>query len=138
MNNFFSNIKELLDEIPAKTKFLKDLDLNNSYTGFRYFMQGKKQEPSVKFMKKLCDETGYEYILLPVKPTEEHQIMKEKLQTEFRADLKDYLKKYEGDSARTYTKNFGTESSISNAVVAFENEEDLLDPDKQLDVSELF
>jgi hypothetical protein len=138
MTDFFKKLKETLEEIPTKTRFLKDLGLNNSYTGFRYFMQDRKEEPSTKFMELLCEKVGYEYVLMPVKNIEEHQKIKEKLHSEFQSDLDEYLKKYEGDQARLYTKNFGQESSISKAVAAFESEEELLDPDKQIDVSELF
>jgi len=139
MENFFKNLKDIFESIPTKTRFLKDLGLNNSYTGFRYFMQDRKPEPSSKFMQSLCKEVGYEYILLPVNNSEEHQKIKQTLREDFEKDLKEYLKKYEGDTARLYAKNFGQESSISNAVEAFKEEEDLLlDPNKKIDVSDLF
>jgi len=139
MTDFFKNLKEIFEKIPTKTRFLKDLGLNNSYTGFRYFMQDRKPEPSSKFMKSLCAEVGYEYLLIPVKDTEEHQKLKKKLQEDFEEDLKEYLTKYDGDTARLYAKNFGQESSISNAIEAFQEEDELLlDPSKKIDVSDLF
>jgi hypothetical protein len=139
MTNFFKNLKEIFEEIPAKTRFLKDLGLNNSYTGFRYFMQNRKEEPSTKFMNLLCQELGYKYTLLPIKDTEEHNEIKNKLHAEFETDLKEHLKKYEKDPSRLYAKNYGQESSVSSAIEAFREEEEiLLDPSKKIDVSDLF
>jgi hypothetical protein len=77
--------------------------------------------------------------LLPVKNIEGHHEIKKTLQTDFEKDLKEYLKKYEGDTARLYAKNFGQESSISKAIEAFKEEDDImLDPSKKIDVSDLF
>ncbi len=138
MTNFFRGLKDLFDRIPSKTKFLTDIGFNNSYIGFRYFLQGRNDKPSTKFMEQLCEEVGYDYIRVPVKPGTDQEEIRDKLYEEFTSDLEEYLKKYEGDPARTYTKNKAGESSVSAAVAAFEVEQDLLDPNKQLDVSDLF
>lgn len=135
MTKFFEGLKSLFEAVPSKTQFLKDIGFNNSYIGFRYFLQGHNDEPSVKFMKKMCNELGYEYILLPISPEKEHQEIKNKLQSEFSEDLKKYLKQYEGSPKRTFTKR---DDSVSLAVAAFDVEKELLDPKKQIDVSDLF
>ncbi len=138
MTKFFDGVKELFDKIPTKTKFLKDLGFNHSYIGFRYFVQGHTQEPSPNFMSKLSEELGYEYIRVPIKADGSHQEVIEGLQSEYHNDLEVYLEKYEKDNSRVYTKDRNGEGSVSKVIAAFEMEKDLLDPDKQLDVSDLF
>ncbi len=137
MTNFFKKLKDTFEDIPSKAKFLDDMDFGNSYIGFRYFLQGRKDKPSDKFMEKICDEMDYNYIRIPVKRGEENKLL-DQVHDEFNNDLKEYLKKYEGDSPRTYTKNRSGVSSVSAAVAAFEVEQDILDPNKKLDVSDLF
>ncbi len=138
MTDFFNKLKGMFDSVPSTTKFLEDLGFNNSYIGFRYFSQGHKEEPSPKFMEKLCDELEYDYVRVPVKPGSENEQLIQDLQDEFTNDLETYLKKYDGTPTRTYTKNKTGVSSVSAAVAAFEVEQELLDPDKKLDVSDLF
>ncbi len=137
MTSFFAGLKSLFEDIPAKTKFLTDLDFSNSYIGFRYFLQGHKEEPSPKFMKKLSEDLGYDYISIPIKRTAEHQAIRTKIEAEFTTDLEKLLTKYAGDTSRTYTKN-KKEPSVSEVITAFQIEKDLLDTSKQLDVSDLF
>lgn len=134
---FFSKLKEVFDKIPIKTKFLKDLGFNNSYSGFRYFMQDRKEVPSKKLMDKLCDNMGYEYIVLPVKLDEKNQKLKQEIEEQFFNDLDEYLKQYEGDTSRTYTKNYGDESSVASALEAF-SYDDIFNPDAKIDASDLF
>ncbi len=131
-------MKDLFDTIPATSKFLEDLGFGSSYTGFRYFSQGHKDEPSEKFMELICDEMEYDYIKIPIKPGSTQDGLIQELEDEFIEDLKKHLEKYKNMPIRTHVKNKTGSSSVSAAVAAFENEADLLDPDKQLDVSELF
>ncbi len=137
MTNFFDKMKKILEDIPSKAKLLEDLGFNNSYVGFRSFLQGKKEQPSNAFMEKICDELDYDYIQVPVKRDEDEDFIA-RLQDEFHRDLEKHLKKYEGDSVRTHTKNGAGISSVSAAVAAFEIEDELLDPEKKIDVSDLF
>jgi len=137
MNTFFSKLKVVFDKIPIKARFLKDLGFNISYSGFRYFMQGRKPTPSKKLMENLCDEMGYDLIVIPVKKDEKHQKLKDTLEDAFFVDLDKYLKKYEGDPSRTYSKEFGKESSVAKALEAFTNEP-TFDPNEKIDVSDLF
>ena len=137
MNSFFTKLKIVFEKIPIKARFLKDLGFNISYSGFRYFMQGRKPVPSKKLMENLCDNIGYELIVIPIKKAdEEASEMKKSLEDTFFADLDAYLKKYENDPARVYSKDFGGESSVAKAIEAFENEE--FDPNEKIDVSDLF
>jgi len=135
--SFFGKLKEVFEKIPIKTKFLKDLGFNNSYSGFRYFMQDRKETPSRKLMEKLCGDMGYEYVVIPVKLDAENQQLKEKIEETFFKDLDEHLKQYSGDTPRTYVKNFGDESSIASALAAF-SEEEIFETDTKIDVSDLF
>jgi len=135
--NFFQKLKDTFEKIPIKTKFLKDLGFNNSYSGFRYFMQDRKETPSRKLMEKLCENMDYDYVVLPVKRDENTRALQEKIEETFFNDLNEYLKAYEGDQARVYVKNYGTESSVATAAEAFETDEHF-DPNQRIDVSDLF
>ena len=137
MSSFFSKLKVVFDKIPIKARFLKDLGFNISYSGFRYFMQGRKPTPSKKLMESICANMGYELTVIPIKNTPEHQKLKNVLEDQFFVDLNEYLKKYEGDPTRTYSKEFGKESSVANALAAFSTEA-AFDPNEKIDVSDLF
>ncbi len=140
MSEFFGKLKELFDKIPTKTKFLNDLGFNHSYIGFRYFLQGRIQEPSPKFMDKLSEELGYQYVRVPIKIDGSHREIIEGLQSEYQRDLEDYLKIYYKDKGegKVYVKDRDGGGSVSEVIAAFEVQKDLLDPDKQVDVSDLF
>ncbi len=135
--SFLKKLKESFEKIPTKTRFLKDLGLGNCYTGFTYFVQGRKDKPSPKLMKLITEELGYDFIQVPIKREGEHQQLKEKLENDFIDDLNEYLKKYEKDEGRFYLKNYGHESSAASAIEAF-NAEDILNPSKKIDVTDLF
>jgi hypothetical protein len=137
MTTFFTKLKIVFEKIPIKARFLKDLGFNISYSGFRYFMQGRKDTPSKKLMENLCNEMGYELITLPVKIEPEQQKLKDNLENSFFLDLDNYLKKYEDDPSRIYSKEFGKESSVAKALEAFASEEEY-DPNKKIDVSDIF
>ncbi len=137
MTNFFKNMKDLFTDIPSKAKFLEDLGLGNSFVGFRYFLQGRNEEPSEKFMKKLCDELEYDYIQVPAKRGESNELLDD-LTDQFNQDLKQYLEKYEGDPTRSPNKPKTDKSTVSAAVAAFEIEKELLEPKERIDVSDLF
>jgi hypothetical protein len=137
MSSFFGKLKVVFDKIPIKARFLKDLGFNISYSGFRYFMQGRKPTPSKKLMESMCDKMGYELVVIPIKKDTEQQQIKESLEDKFFVDLDDYLKKYEDDPARTYSKEFGKESSVAKALEAFSTEA-AFDPNEKIDVSDLF
>jgi len=136
MTTFFTKLKVVFEKIPIKAKFLKDLGFNISYSGFRYFMQGRKQTPSKKLMESICNNIGYELIVIPVKLDEENQKLKDKMENTFFMDLDEYLKKYENDPVRVYSKDFGGESSVAKALEAFKEED--FDPNEKIDVSDLF
>jgi len=133
--NFFDNLKKIFYKIPVKSRFLKDLGFSSYYSGFRYFMQERANRPSKILMEVLCDNMGYEYIIMPIRKTEDEQEKKEELFQFFFDDLEEYLKKYERDVSRIYTKDFGDESSIASAVEAFTKDEL---KDEKIDVSDLF
>ncbi len=138
MSKFLDKLKDLFEKIPSKTNFLRDLGFGGSYTGFRYFLQERSSSPSEKFMTKLSDELGYEYVYIPIK--EEHQELIDTIHNDFVNDLEVYVEKYEGDTTRVYTKNQES-SSLSAVVEAFELaklEKDIMDPNKQIDISGLF
>jgi len=137
MNSFFGKLKVVFEQIPIKARFLKDLGFNISYSGFRYFMQGRKDTPSKKLMEGICDKIGYELVIIPIKKDTEQQQIKESLENKFFTDLNDYLKKYEDDPTRTYSKDFGKESSVAKAIEAFSTEA-AFDPNEKIDVSDLF
>ncbi len=137
MATFLEKLKESFEKIPTKTRFLKDLGLGNCYTGFTYFVQGRKDTPAPKLMKLLTEEIDYDYVLVPVKRNEAHSKLKEQLETDFINDVDAYLKKYENDEGRFYLKNYGGESVTASAIKAFD-EDDILDPSKKIDVSDLF
>ena len=137
MSTFFTKLKIVFEKIPIKARFLKDLGFNISYSGFRYFMQGRKPTPSKKLMENICDNIGYELVVIPVKIDEESQKLKDKLEEEFFVDLDEYLKKYENDPSRVYSKDFGGESSVAKALEAFSDEVDF-DPNKKIDISDIF
>jgi len=137
MSTFFTKLKIVFEKIPIKARFLKDLGFNISYSGFRYFMQGRKPTPSKKLMENICDNIGYELVVIPVKIDEESQKLKDKLEEEFFVDLDEYLKKYENDPSRVYSKDFGGESSVAKALEAFSDEVDF-DPNQKIDISDIF
>jgi len=134
--SFFTKLKEVFEKIPIKTKFLKDLGFNNSYSGFRYFMQGRKGTPSKKLMDKLCNNMGYDYAIIPVKRTPEAKELQSKLEEEFFKDLDKYLELYEDDEPRVYTKHYGKESTVASAIEAFSTEKH--DEKNTIDISDLF
>ncbi len=134
---FLKKLKDIFNKIPSKTKFLDDIGFSNSYIGFRYFLQGRNEKPSAKFMEKICSELDYDYIRVPIKLDEQNEFL-DKLHDKFIEDLETYLEKYNDTPIRTYTKNKTGVSSVSAAVAAFEIEKEILDPDKKLDVSDLF
>ncbi len=138
MTDFFEGLKDLFEDIPAKTRFLKDLDFNSSYTGFRYFLQGHTKEPSEKFMEKICSELEYDYVRIPIKPGSDQDEIVAKLQSEFTTDVQKYLEKYEGDEARVYSNNRNGAGSVSEVVAAFEVDKDLLESDVRIDATGLF
>jgi len=137
LTSFFKKIKDIFDDIPSKTKFLEDLQFNGSYIGFRYFLQERNDTPSDKFMDKLCDEMNYDYIKVPIKRGQDPNIVN-RLYNDFTDDLQDYVEPYSSRPTRTFAKSKPGTSTVSNAVAAFETERDLLDPDKILDVNDLF
>lgn len=137
MTRFFTKLKVIFDEIPIKARFLKDMGFNISYSGFRYFMQGRRDTTSKKLMDNLCDNMGYEYVMIPVKLNDEQQVFKHQLEDTFFNDLNGYLKKYENDPTRIYSKEFGKESSVAKAIEAF-NTDDVFNPDEKSDFSDVF
>lgn len=137
MATFFPKLKVIFDQIPIKARFLKDLGFNISYSGFRYFMQGRKPTPSKKLLENMCANMEYEYITIPVKLDEDQQAIKQALEDKFFGDLDLYLKKYENDPSRIYSKEFGKESSVANAIAAFSTE-DVFDPNEKVDYSDIF
>jgi len=137
MNSFFTRLKIVFDKIPIKARFLKDMELNISYSGFRYFMQGRKPTPSKKLMDGMTANMGYEYVTIPVKLDDEQQSIKKVLEDKFFADLDTYLEKYGDDPSRIYTKDFGNQSSTAVALASFSTE-DAFDPEERVDLSDLF
>jgi hypothetical protein len=137
MATFLDNLREVFNQIPVKTRFLKDLGLGNCYTGFTYFVQGRKDYPAPKLMKLLTEKTGYEYILIPVKKTEEHHKLKDKLEEDFLEDVKKYLEEYKKDKGRFYLKNYGNESVTASAIEAF-GDTITNDDGTELDINDLF
>jgi len=137
MTRFFERLKVVFDLIPIKARFLKDLGFNISYSGFRYFMQGRKQTPAKKLLEELTSNMGYEYITIPIKLDEEQQQIKAELEDKFFVDLDAYLEKYASDPARIYTKEFGKTSSTADALAAF-SDEDIFNPDTKADYSDIF
>jgi uncharacterized protein YpiB (UPF0302 family) len=135
--SFFEKLRERLEDVPAKTKLLKSLGLSISYTGLRYFLQGHRKEPSQSFMDKMCNAMEYDYIQIPIKRDEESQKKLQSLNDQFMGDLDSYLEQFNEKSPRRYKKNHG-DISASQSISTFEVEKDLLDPDKQLDISDLF
>jgi len=137
MESFFEKLKEVFEKIPIKARFLKDLGFNISYSGFRYFMQGRKNIPSKKLLDNLCSNMEYEYIMIPIKKDPSGLDAKIKLQEVFFKDLDKYLEKYASDPARVYSKEFGKESSVATAIAAFAADE-AFDPNERIDMSDLF
>jgi hypothetical protein len=137
MTRFFSTLKVVFEDIPIKARFLKDLGFNISYSGFRYFMQGRREITSKKLLDNLCENMGYEYITIPIKINPDQQDIKHKLEDKFFVDLDTYLKKYENDPTRIYSKEFGKESSVAKAIEAFSTE-DVFDPNEKVDYSDIF
>ena len=138
LTSFFTRLKIVFDKIPIKAKFLKDLDFNVSYSGFRYFMQGRKNIPSDALMTSLCDNMEYELVTIPIKKNNEQQAIKEQLENQFFGDLDVYLKKYGDDPVRSYVKDVSGESSVSNAIDAFSIEDVFADHDEKIDINDLF
>lgn len=122
MQEFYARLKTIFEDIPNKTKFLKDLGLNSSYSGFRYFMHGRRSEPTANLLSTISNELGYEYVQIPIRRNDDGAKLKEKLRDEFLTDLKSYSTKYEGDKARVYTQDFQGVSSWEAASVIQEGE----------------
>ncbi len=137
MTRFFAKLKVVFEDIPIKARFLKDLGFNISYSGFRYFMQGRRDTTSKKLLDNLSINMGYEYVTIPVKLNDEQQALKHNLEDSFFTDLDIYLKKYENDPSRIYSKEFGKESSVAKAIEAFSTEE-VFDPNERVDYSDIF
>jgi len=135
MDSFFIKLKDIFEKIPIKARFLKDLRLNISYSGFRYFMQGRKPRPSKELLHRLCENMDYEYITIPIKKNAKGEYYKSQLIEDFFEDLDTYLKKYADDPTRTYSKEFGKESSTATAIAAFSLDEKLTE---KIDLSDIF
>jgi len=137
LNRFFTKLKIIFGKIPIKARFLKDLEFNVSYSGFRYFMQDRKSIPSNTLMNNLCNNMDYEYVTIPIKKSADQQAIKESLENHFFGDLDSYLKKYEDDPTRVYTKDLVDSSIVGGAVEAF-SVEDVFDIDDKITTSDLF
>lgn len=135
MKLFYDKLKDIFEEIPNKTRFLKDLGLNSSYSGFRYFMHGRRAEPTSNLLSTISNELGYEYVQVPIKRDTEGSKLKEELQQNFLDDLSDYSQKYADDKARIYAKDFGGISTVAAALVVTEDE---LKIDDEIKASDLF
>ena len=137
MQSFFTRLKTVFDKIPIKARFLKDMNLNTSYSGFRYFMQDRNAEPSTQLMEKLCENMEYDLITIPVKRSADQQLIKQNLENTFFQDLDTHLEKYGDDPARTYVKHEGSSSVTAAATQAFSTD-DTFDTVEKIDVSDLF
>lgn len=113
MTEFYSKLKTIFENIPNKTNFLKDLGLNSSYSGFRYFMHGRRAEPTDSLLETIADEIEFEYVKVPIRKTPEGAQLKKQLQDEFLEELDSYTTKYEKDTARVYLKDFGGKSTVA-------------------------
>jgi len=100
---FYKTIKEILDNIPNKSNFLKDLNLPTSYLGVRYFLSGKQEKLGGRGLDALLEKLGYKMVLLPIKKDQELPEEIEKLQAAFFNDLEEYSKKFAGDTKRVKT-----------------------------------
>ena len=135
--DLYTKLLEQLKAIPLKTKFLADIGLKNSYTGFRYFVNGRNKLPSKKFMEVYSEKLGYDFRFIPVKKDSETEQLIKDLEDRFLEDSAEYLKKYSNDKKRVYaTKEFGNESVLNDAISSFE--EDLKNSTKKIDISDLF
>ena len=135
---FFTRLKESINSIPIKSKFIKDMNLFNNHTGLRYFIQGKRKKPSETSINAICETLGYEYVVIPVKKdSDEYKIYIEKMQNDFFKSLNDFNKKYAKDKSRTYTKKYGEESTVANALDSF-NDIDELSEDFKIDIDDIF
>ncbi len=137
LSRFFTKLKIIFGKIPIKARFLKDLEFNVSYSGFRYFMQDRKPSPSTALMNNLCDTMGYEFVTIPIKKSIDQQVIKENLENHFFGDLDNYLKKYDEDPSRIYTKDLSDQSTVGSAVDAF-SVEDVFDVGDEITVADLF
>jgi hypothetical protein len=139
MDEFFNKLRELFKKIPSKAKFLKDLGFKNSYIGFRYFLQGHKDQPSDSLMEKISDRLGYEYVYIPIKNTKKNQLMLDNMLSEFYDDLELYLKNYEEGNEDKIPQNNTENPSIDKELSVFEMEQP---KDKKtidnLDIEDLF
>ena len=143
MQAFFTKLKIVFDKIPIKARFLKDMDLNTSYSGFRYFMQDRNPTPSKHLMENLCDNMEYDLITIPIKRSSDQKEIRAKLEETFFGDLDTYLEKYGDDPARVYSKK-NSNSSSASAIEAFAAPTpDVFDTEAgekspKIDVSDLF
>jgi hypothetical protein len=133
--NFYETLREKLNKVPVKMSLIKDLEIQNNHTGLRYFLQEKKDKPSMTVMEKLCEKIDYQMMVIPVKNGSNSEEIK-KLHTSFFEDLDKYLEKYAGEKERVYTKKFGERSAIADATRAFDDSE--VPDEVKIDVSDLF
>jgi hypothetical protein len=132
MEAFLEQLKEIFKKIPKKPKFLQDLGFHSSYIGFRYFLQGHNDKPNSKFMIKLSDELGYEYIEIPIRKNGSDDHLVESITDNFLEDLQNYLEKY--DSTQKPINNEGQLPSLLE-VTAVDLQSNTYDDD---DVNNLF
>ena len=121
---FNSKLKEILNKIPNKTNFLRDLGLPGTYLGIRYFLTGKQEKIGDKGLNAILQKMDYELIMVPVKKDSPDKEILLQFQDKFFTDLEDYLTKFENDTRRERVKY-----SEENNVI-----EDKL---KELDTSDL-
>ena len=136
MKEFYDNLKKIFEDIPNKTKFLKDMGLNSSYSGFRYFMHGRREEPTANLLATISNELDYEYIQVPIPRGEAGEELKKELQDNFLKDLKIYSERYSGDKARVYVKDM--QGSSVHQMFTEQMNEPKIELDEDIQVTDLF
>ncbi len=111
---FHTKLKDILNKIPNKTTFLKDLGLPGSYLGVRYFLTGKQEKMGEKGLNNLLTSMDHKMVLVPVKIGSSEEADALDLQNKFLGNLEEHLKKYENDAGRVFGSQLKDASTIES------------------------
>ena len=100
--NFFAALKQAFEKIPVGAKFLKDIGLPSNYSGYRFFMLGRKDRPSIGLIDNLSAKLGYKYVTIPIQNTIEGDKLIKEANEAFFEDLDNYIEKFKDDKPRIY------------------------------------
>jgi len=137
-DHFLHSLKKIFEKIPVGAKFLKDIGLPSNYSGYRFFMLGRKSRPSLGLLNKMADKLDYKYVTLPIPNTIEGDKLIQESKEMFLEDLEKYIDKFKDDKPRIYMSKV-TGHSVLGEMFEDESQDDFgLSVDDDVSADDLF